>query len=62
MIPKTYLKNVYCVSCACHARIVKVRSVEERRVRNNKKKPKKEIQESKLDNPLVPKAQLVEGV
>lgn len=33
-LPKTHIKNYYCVSCACHARIVKVRSTEERRVRN----------------------------
>lgn len=35
-IPKTYLKNVYCVSCACHARIVKVRSADDRKVRHTK--------------------------
>lgn len=33
VIPKMYLKMVYCISCACHAHIVRVRSVQDRRVR-----------------------------
>jgi len=45
-IPKTYMKNVYCISCACHARIVKVRSAEERRVRHHK--PSKDVEEKPL--------------
>ena len=40
-LPKSYIKNYYCVSCACHARIVKVRSRIDRRVRNVKQVVKK---------------------
>ena len=32
-MPKLYLKNQYCVACGIHARIVRVRSGEDRRVR-----------------------------
>merc|ERR1712150_281394 len=32
-MPKLYVKTEYCVSCACHARIVRVRKTAERRVR-----------------------------
>ena len=32
-MPKLFVKNQYCVSCAIHARIVRVRSGDDRRVR-----------------------------
>ena len=32
-MPKLFLKNQYCVACAIHARIVRVRSGEDRRIR-----------------------------
>ena len=32
-LPKMYSKNYYCVSCAVHSRIVRVRNVEKRRIR-----------------------------
>lgn len=32
-MPKLYLKNQYCIACGIHARIVRVRSGEDRRIR-----------------------------
>jgi len=33
-LPKMYAKNYYCVSCAVHSRIVRVRNVHVRRIRD----------------------------
>jgi hypothetical protein len=33
-LPKLYSKNYYCISCAVHSRIVRVRNVEKRRIRD----------------------------
>lgn len=33
VVPKLYIKMQYCISCAIHSRIVKVRSVADRRIR-----------------------------
>jgi small subunit ribosomal protein S26e len=32
-MPKLYVKNQYCIACAIHARIVRARSTEEKKVR-----------------------------
>jgi small subunit ribosomal protein S26e len=43
-LPKMYLKMQYCISCAIHAHIVRSRSKEGRRIRENPQKLRKQAQ------------------
>ena len=48
-MPKLYIKNQWCVACAIHARIVKVRKTEEKRIRYvSKYRPDKKHELTKL--------------
>ena len=48
-MPKFFTKNQWCVACAIHARIVKVRSTEDKRIRYvSKYRPSKRAEMTKL--------------
>ncbi len=48
-LPKLYMKNQWCIACAIHARIVKVRQTEDKRIRyTSKYRPDQRSEMTKL--------------